>query len=161
MVAPRSACAVSCRIGRAEDRDYITGLAARTFVDFGDYRAIIDQWLDAPRVSSLLLEESDERRGFALVAEHRALGFWRSPSAELVAIALEPDARGRGLGSLLLQAAEAAACGFGAREMRLHTADQNHVARVFFAAAGYREREGRTTYYPNGQPAIELRRSLS
>jgi len=135
-------------------------LAEKTFLDFGDYRQIIDQWLDAPRVQSFLLVEGGVRVGFALVAQHRSLGFWRSVSAELVAIALEPGARRRRLGSLLLRAVEDAALGWDAHEICLHTATANTVAQAFFDVAGYRVREGRVSYYPNGQPALELRRSL-
>jgi len=160
MVVPATAPAAICRAEGQEDRDFMVALAEDTFVDFGDYRAIIDQWLDAPRVERLLLVEAGRRVGFALVAQHRGLGFWRSVSAELVAIALEPDARGRRLGSQLLRAAEDEARAWQAHEMRLHTALENTVARSFFATAGYREREGRITHYPNGQRAIELRRSL-
>ena len=140
----------------------MVGLAERIFSDFGDYRLIIDQWLEAPRVSSLLVEDvHGSRLGFALIAEHRRIGFWRPVHAELVAIALEHRVHRRGLGSALLGAAEDAARGFGAREMRLHTARQNRVARAFFASAGYHEHDGRAIFYPNGQPAIELRRALS
>lgn len=138
----------------------MVALAERTFVDFGEYRSIIEQWLDAPRVQSFLLTEAGARVGFALVAQHRGLGFWRSVSAELVAIALEPAARGRQLGRVLLRAVEDAAIGWDAEEMCLHTASENTVAQAFFGTAGYRVREGRVSYYPNGQPALELRRSL-
>ncbi len=135
-------------------------LAGKTFVDFGDYRAIIDQWLDAPRVGSLLLVQDGVRQGFALVALSRGIGFWRSVSAELVAIALEPDVHRRGLGTLLLSAAEDGARRCEAQEMRLHTANENRIAQAFFTSAGYRLREGRATYYPNGQSALEFRRAL-
>ncbi len=135
-------------------------LAGRTFVDLGDYRSIIEHWLDAPRVRGLLAVEGGVTQGFALVARHRGVGFFRSVRAELVAIALEPDARGRGIGAQLLRAAEREAVDFGAGEMWLHTADENRVARAFFAAAGYRPKLGRQTSYPNGQSAIELRREL-
>lgn len=160
MGAPARTASLTCREGGEADREYMLGLAERTFVDFGDYRSIIDQWLDAPRVTSLLLVEAGVRVGFAIVAQHRGLGFWSRVSAELVAIALDPAAQGRGLGAVLLRAAEDEARRFDAHEMCLHTATENHVARSFFATAGYGLREGRSSHYPNGQPALELRRSL-
>lgn len=160
MVVPVAAPRPVCRAGGDDDHDYMVELAERTFVDFGDYRMIIEEWLSAPRVQSVVLDDRGERLGFALVAQHRGLGFWRATSAELVAIALEPRARGRRLGSLLLRAAEDEARRWSAHEMKLHTAIQNRVARSFFHAAGYRVREGRATFYPNGQPALELRRRL-
>lgn len=135
-------------------------LAEETFAALGDYRAIIDQWLDLPRVRARIAVEGGRRVGFVIVAQHRSLGFWRPVTAELVAIVLEPWARGRGLGSHLLRAAEDEACAFEAREMRLHTAHDNVVARALFETAGYEVRDGRSIYYPNGQPALELRRPL-
>ena len=135
-------------------------LAASTFVDFGDYRAIIEQWLDTPRVASLILTGEKERSGFALIAWHRRLGFIGPVIAELVAIVVESDMRGQGLGRLLLEAAEETARDWRAREMRLHTASENSTARAFFSAAGYRESAGSRATYPNGQLALELRRPL-
>ena len=160
MVAPANAPSATCRAGGEDDREYMVGLAESTFVDLGDYRAIIAQWLDAPRVQSVLVFEAGVPRGFALVAQHRGLGFFRSSWGELVAITLEPGVRGRGLGSLLLREAEDMARTWAAQELRLHTAAENTAAQSFFAAAGYGVREGRVTYYPNGQPAIEFRRLL-
>lgn len=160
MTAPAQLQTVTCRKGGEADREFMVELAERTFVDFGDYRSIIEQWLDAPRVSSLVLLEQGARVGFAIVAEHRGLGFWSRVSAELVAIALEPRVQGRGLGAVLLRGAEDEACRWGAHEMCLHTAHENTVGRGFFASAGYERRKGRPSYYPNGQPAFELRRAL-
>lgn len=161
MVAPAQAPVVSFRPGGPADRPYMVELAEDTFRALGDYRAIIDQWLDVPRVRSLVLERAGRRVGFALVAEHRGLGFWRPVTAELVAIVLDPAARGRGLGRALLRAAAREAESFGARELRLHTADDNTIAQSLFVAEGYEIRACRETYYPNGQLAIEMRRTLS
>ena len=152
--------AVRPRFGGEADHGYMVRLAANTFQEFGDYRAIIEQWLDTPRVASLVLAGEGERFGFALIARHRRLGFIGPVFAELVAIIIESEERGRGLGTLLLEAAEETARSWKAREMRLHTAVENTAARGFFGAAGYRESALARAAYPNGQPALELRRSL-
>jgi ribosomal protein S18 acetylase RimI-like enzyme len=151
---------VRCRESSPADRSYVIELAAEIFADFGDYRSILSQWLDTPRVTTRIALEGAQRRGFTLIARHQPLGFFRRASAELVAIALEDSARGRGLGRRLLEDAERIARAWDAHEMRLHTAETNRVARSFFARAGYERRERGTTRYPNGQTALELRRAL-
>ncbi len=151
---------VELRLGRTEDRAFVLDLAAATFAELGDYRATMASWLDAPEVVTLIVSVDGVRLGFALVAARRPIGFARRPSAELLAIALEPGARGRGLGALLLERAELVARGFDAEEMRLHTADSNLRAQGFFGAAGYARRRSRPLTYPNGQHALELARPL-
>ena len=137
-------------------------LAGHAFEDLGNYFTIIADWLDAPRVTSLVLMEDARARGFALVARHNRLGFLMRPTAELVALVLDPKARGRGLGRVLLEAAEAEAGRFQAREMWLHTAEDNFRARKFFAMRGYVESGPRRDQrrYPHGQKALEFRRAL-
>ena len=137
-------------------------LAGRAFEDLGDYFTIIADWLDAPRVTSLILLEQEHPVGFALIARHTRLGFLRRPTAELVALVLESQARGRGLGRVLLEAAESEATRFAASEMWLHTAEDNFRAREFFSARGYAESgSGRAPRrYPHGQRALEFRRTL-
>jgi ribosomal protein S18 acetylase RimI-like enzyme len=112
-------------------------------------------------VVSVVATENGVRCGFALVAPRRKIGFRRRTTAELIAIAVTEEARGRGVGRSLLERAEVIARTWNAREIRLHTADSNAVARGFFAAAGYRRLDSRHTFYPNGQTAIELGRSLT
>jgi ribosomal protein S18 acetylase RimI-like enzyme len=151
---------VALRLGTRDDREFLLDLAATTFAELGDYRTTIASWLDAPEVVTIVASDGTARLGFALVAARRAIGFGRRPSAELLAIALVPAARGQGVGSLLLRRAELVARGFDADEMRLHTADSNVHAQGFFGAAGYARRRSRAMTYPNGQGALELGRAL-
>jgi len=59
--------------------------------------------------------------------------------AELTRVWARPEARGRGLGSGLLQAAEQAALGLGATTMRLDTRHDLVEARRLYARHGYAE----------------------
>jgi GNAT superfamily N-acetyltransferase len=71
-----------------------------------------------------------------------------------------PRWRARGIGGFLLERAERVARSWEAPEVRLHTACDNAGAQRFFARAGYRAVEGVPSYYPNGQEALEMVRSL-
>lgn len=152
--------AFELRLARPEDRDFVVGLAVESFADLGDYRATIESWIAAREVASIVAVADGVPCGFALIAVRRSIGFVRRVHAELLAIAVEPGSRRRGIARRLLARAELTAKGFDAQEVRLHTAESNRAARNLFGAAGYVACGGTATSYPNGQRALELRRPL-
>jgi len=160
MVAILAPGGLSLRRGGPEDRRFIVTLAMRAFADFGDYDEIISEWLDSPGVVSILAVEGSARRGFALVAPRRTIGFRRTSTAELIAIAVNEAARGQGVGRSLLERVELIAQTWASSEVRLHTAVSNSGARRFFGNAGFRVIDTAEAFYPNGQRALELRKSL-
>lgn len=160
MVSQTGPVSVALRRGGPPDRAFILGLARESFVEFGEYGEIIARWLDASGVVSVIARQGATPVGFAVVAPHRRFGVLRPRVAELVAIAVAPGLRSRGVGRVLLERGELVSRGWGAPELRLHTAVTNAVARRFFAGAGYRERDSDPSYYPNGQEALELIRRL-
>ncbi|HYC21990.1 MAG TPA: GNAT family N-acetyltransferase [Candidatus Bathyarchaeia archaeon] len=160
MVAIQAPAEISLRRGGPDDRSYIVTLAMRAFADFGEYDEIISEWLDSPGVVSIIAADPGARCGFALVAPRRTVGFRRNSTAELIAIAVSEAARGRGVGRSLLERVELIARGWAAGEIRLHTAVSNAPARRFFGSAGFRVLDTADAFYPNGQRALELRKSL-
>jgi ribosomal protein S18 acetylase RimI-like enzyme len=158
--ADTAAVGIALRLLRDEDRGFIVDLCARTFASLGDYRATVASWLDGPDTVGIVADAGDDRLGLALLAARRAIGFGRRPAAELLAIALVPAARGRGVGRLLLERAERIARAWDATEMRLHTADSNLRAQRFFTAAGYEPRPAGTSAYPTGETALAYARPL-
>jgi len=152
--------ALELRRGARADRAYVIALARECFARFGDYGEIIARWLDASGAVTVIAHDGDARVGFALIAPHRWLGIFRPRFAELVAIAVEPERRARGVGRCLLERAELVARTWDAAEVRLHTAQENGGAQRFFARAGYRRVPADPSYYPNGQEALEMARVL-
>jgi ribosomal-protein-alanine N-acetyltransferase len=75
-----------------------------------------------------------------------ALGRVAGPEAELLTLAVAPDARRRGTGTALVIAFEAAAIARGAEEAFLEVAAGNAPARALYARLGYRERGRRRGY---------------
>lgn len=161
MVGCLPADAVELRLGRRDDRGFIAELCAKTFAELGEYRSTVHAWLDGPDAVAIVATRAGERLGVALIAARRAIGFGRRPDAELLAIALLPGERGRGVGRALLERAELVARGWDAREMRLHTADSNLHAQRFFRAAGYEPRPSATSAYPSGETALAFARALA
>lgn len=159
--AARQHPGVRIRRGGPLDRNWIVGSSRAAFAGFGDYGEIIDRWLAARGVASIVAEEDARLLGFSIVYPHRRLGSLRPSFAELVAIVVVPPERDRGLGRSLLDRSELLARAWGARELRLHTARENQGAQRFFLRAGFGPREARPTFYPRGQAAIEMARRLS
>jgi ribosomal-protein-alanine N-acetyltransferase len=80
--------------------------------------------------------------------------------AEILALAVTPQARRQGRGTALLAAAEARAAGGGARVLYLEVADRNGAARALYARAGYVPAGRRRGYYRDGDDALVLRKPL-
>lgn len=91
-----------------------------------------------------------------------AVVFFRagSTTGRLYSIAVDPAARGRGLGATLLAAVEAAARRRGATALRLEVRQDNPVAIAMYEARGYRRIGARTAYYEDGADAWRYERPL-
>ena len=94
----------------------------------------------AALAASGALVADDGDRGFALISI-------AADEAELLTIAVAPDARRRGLGAGLLGAAEAAARERGGARMLLEVAADNDAAIALYARAGFETIGRRKGYY--------------
>ncbi len=83
--------------------------------------------------------------------------------AEILTLAVHPEARGRGQGARLVAEGVAAAGARGAYRIFLEVADDNASARAVYARAGFVEAGRRTAYYsrPDGSRADALLLSLN
>jgi ribosomal-protein-alanine N-acetyltransferase len=93
-----------------------------------------------------------------------ALGRVAGPEAELLTLAVRPDARRRGLATRLVAAFEAEAAARGAEECLLEVAETNAGARALYGGLGYLAVGRRPGYYrrPAAAPvdALVLRKFL-
>lgn len=87
-----------------------------------------------------------------------AVGRVAGPEAELLTLAVDPDARRRGVGRGLVAAFEAEAAARGAVEALLEVAVTNRPARGLYAALGYAQVGRRRRYYcrPEAPPVDAL-----
>lgn len=81
--------------------------------------------------------------------------------AEIVTLAVLPEARRQGLGRTLLEAAMAAMAARGAATMFLEVEADNLAARALYAAAGFERLGQRKAYYGPGRDALILGRPIS
>lgn len=106
--------------------------------------------------------------GFALCAGRPACGFVlarvAAGEAEILALAVAPEARCAGAGRALVEACAAHAGARGAEALWLEAAEDNLAARALYAAAGFEATGRRRGYYPRPggrADALVLRRTLN
>lgn len=81
--------------------------------------------------------------------------------AEILTLAVHPDARRQGLGRALLDKAAQMVAERGATALFLEVALRNTAARALYTAAGFAEVGRRRRYYADGDDAMVMRRALS
>ncbi|MGH9395540.1 MAG: GNAT family N-acetyltransferase [Terriglobia bacterium] len=97
-------------------------------------------------------------RTWIAVEGGKAIGFLvaqKAPyqSVHIITIDVLKEARRRGAGAALMDAAEGWAGGQGARLVSLETAEDNHPAQAFYKKRGYAKVEKIEGYYENGSAA--------
>jgi ribosomal-protein-alanine N-acetyltransferase len=105
---------------------------------------------------------------FAFIARNREpVGFvmaWAAAGdAEILTVAVVPQARRKGVGAALVTAAGVAALVRGAASMHLEVAETNAAARALYAKLGYQEAGRRHAYYGGAGGSIDavvMRRAL-
>lgn len=105
---------------------------------------------------SARLRVLDDGCGYALVFVRRG-----SRVARLYSIAVDPAARDRGLGALLLADAEAVAEVLGATRLRLEVRVDNIAAIALYRARGYVEFGRHHAYYADGADALRFEKRLA
>lgn len=95
--------------------------------------------------------------GFVGVSGGFILARLAADEAEVLTLAVHPDARRGGLGRRLLERAMAEAGGRGAKMMFLEVAETNDPARALYAACGFAEIGRRRSYYGGRVDALVLR----
>ena len=124
---------------------------------------------DTQEIAALLRDPS-VRGDAALEGETDALqGFVLSrvaaDEAEVLTLAIDRRAQGRGLGGLLFEAHRARLAAEGVRALFLEVDENNAAARALYARAGFEEVGARKAYYPladgSRARALILRKTLS
>lgn len=138
----------------ADACELLAALHARAF-DKPWSAAEIAKLLDNPAVFALIARTA-EPAGFVMA--------WTAGGdGEILTVAVLPEARRKGFGAALVDAAGAAALLRGAASMHLEVAETNAVARALYAKLGYQEAGRRHAYYAGeggGVDAIVMRRPL-
>ena len=121
-----------------EAAELLASLHARAF-DKPWSAAEIAKLMESAAVFAMLARKG-EPQGFAMA--------WAAAGdAELLTLAVVPEARRRGVAASLVGAVGAAALVRGAASMHLEVAEDNTAARALYAKLGYEEAGRRHAYY--------------
>ncbi|MCA9539165.1 MAG: GNAT family N-acetyltransferase [Myxococcales bacterium] len=154
---------IALRAATRADSDFVAALADEAFGHLGNYRRILAGWFAHAGVHTEIAQCGDALLGFVMFAFIRA-DEDQPPIADIVAIAVHPAERRRGLGRRLLATAltriSHAAPLVGASRVGLSVAADNVAARALFESAGFRHLAAGDGRYPNGQPYLRLARAL-
>jgi ribosomal-protein-alanine N-acetyltransferase len=150
---------LTLRKANPRDLPFIVELSEQVFSAYGPYHEIIMRWASFPHIITVVVEEKGKSRGFAMI--NPIPGTRDEAKAELLAIAVSPQYQRRGIGKRLLGYMEDLARTVGIEEMDIHTAAINKAAHRFFAKNGFIQRGSVDRYYPLGQKALEMSKTLS
>ena len=115
---------------------------------------------DKPWSEAELAKILDNQATFALIARAGApQGFviaWAAAGeAEILTVAVVPEARRKGVGASLVTAAGVTALVRGASYMHLEVAENNLAARALYLKLGYEEAGRRNAYYAGEGGAVD------
>ena len=154
--AARPSPKVKLRRGRLRDLDALIALEQAVFMMDVLSRRSFRRFLAARGASVIVAEEAATLAGYVLVLYPP-----RSKHARLYSIAVAPHIGRRGVGPLLLAAAETAARRYGRRTMRLEVHEHNGRAIARYEKSGYRLFGRRHRYYDDGGDALRFDKPLS
>lgn len=150
---PGSKPTVRLRRARESDLPEILSIERASFSDPWS-RSSFATLLEQPRVYfAVALDEAECLVGYTVA-------WFILDEAELANLAVRPEARGEGIGAVLLEGALGAADARGTRTMHLEVRASNVPAIALYAAHGFVEISRRTSYYKKPvEDALVLRRS--
>ena len=138
------------------DIDALMELEHRVFATDRLSRRSLRHFLQSPSAEVIVAEAEGGRVAGTAIVLLRP----RSRVARLYSIAVAPHISGRGVGSMLLDAAEAAALARDCRVIRLEVHQTNHAAISRYRKSGYREFGRHVRYYQDGGDALRFEKRL-
>jgi len=148
----------SIRVRRAElsDLDDLVTLENATFDSDRMSRVQYRRHLDS-ETAQVLVASANHRNflGTAVVFVRKGGGV-----ARLYSIASKPEARGKGIGTALIEAAEAFARQRRSRALRLEVRDDNHSAIRLYERLGYHRIANLPRYYQDGTHGVRYEKLL-
>ncbi|HEX6929996.1 MAG TPA: ribosomal protein S18-alanine N-acetyltransferase, partial [Gammaproteobacteria bacterium] len=138
------------------DLDPLDAIERRCFDSDRLSRRSFRRMITQAHADLLVHETGGTVEGYALVLYHKCTHL-----ARLYSIAVDPAARGRGLGRQLLQAAEDAALARGCVTLRLEIRSDNLSAANLYHDAGYRQFGTYRDYYEDHADALRMQKSLA
>lgn len=156
MHPPPASASVRVRRAESSDLDDLVTLEERTFDSDRLSRAQYRRHLDSDS-AQVLVASANHRRFLGT-----AVLFFRKGSgvARLYSLATQPEARGKGVGSALLDAAVQLAGRRGCRALRLEVRTDNLVAIGLYERLGFRRIGRHQRYYQDGADAWRYEKAM-
>ena len=146
---------IRVRPGKPADLDALLDIENRSFATDRLSRRSMRHFLASPSATLIVADDGGKLSGYALVHCRP-----RAATARLYSIAVAPHMSGRGIGPLLLAAAERAAVRRGRRVMRLEVHDHNRRAIARYEKSGYRLFGKYRDYYDDHGDALRFEKPL-
>ena len=146
---------IRLRPAARDDLDAVVEIETRAFDQDIISRRSLRRFLTASSAVAIVAEYHGKVAGYAVVLFRP-----QSAAARLYSIAVDPDARGRGIGPALIAAAEEAALERDCVWLRLEVHEKNAPAIARYRKAGFRQHGERPGYYEDGGTALLLEKRL-
>ena len=147
--------AIAVRRGQVVDLDAIVAIEEGAFDSDVMSRRSLRYYLTAPACTLDVAIVDGTVAGYGLISLARG-----QKTARLYSIAVSGTFGRRGLGKLLLEAAESAARARGAARLRLEVRRDNHAAVALYRDSGYALFEETENYYEDGETALRFEKTL-
>ncbi len=154
MPAPTLESSIRLRPGRAGDLEALLALERKAFLTDHLSRRSFRNFMTSPRAALIVAEEARQLVGYALVLFRP-----RSAIARLYSIAAAMA--GRGLGPILLNAAEKAAMRRACDTLRLEVHEKNAAAIRRYRNSGYQLFGRHLAYYDDRGDALRFEKKLA
>jgi ribosomal protein S18 acetylase RimI-like enzyme len=138
------------------DLDAIDAIEGLAFTTDRFSRRSLARLLKAETALSLIAEREGRAEGYALLLFRRG-----STVARLYSVAVTPEARGAGVASALMQAAEVCAIDSGCDRLRLEVRARNAPAIRLYERNGFALLKRLPGYYRDGAEALQMQKRLN
>lgn len=152
----RACVSPTVRLAARADLDRLAAIEEAAFSgDRASRRALLHA-ITSPTIDCLVAEEGGQVIGYASLERRR-----NARAAHLSSLAVAPSVMGRGLGRVLLQAAETCARTSGFERLRLEVRADNGPARRLYERTGYTALIAIADYYEDGATAWRYEKRLT
>ena len=150
---------IKLRSADLSDIPFITYLSKEVFNVYGPYDNMVPNWLKLDTTVAIIAQTETYTCGFAMIGD-LSDRYDLSGASELLAIGVDPQMQGMGIGDMLIREMEKKAAEINIRRLFLHTATENIKARSLFTRNGYRPWEIKRNFYPAGQDAVVMSKEI-
>jgi ribosomal-protein-alanine N-acetyltransferase len=150
---------VAVRPAQASDTDFIRSLSREAFCRYGPYEDLLSNWFLSGIGLVLVALMGKRPAGFAML-ERIGATVSSTRVSELLAIAVAPGAQRCGVGDRLMEAIMRRAEILMVDRLVLHTAVDNLPGQALFRKHGFLPQGIEARFYPEGQDALVMQRSV-